>query len=166
MRAVDIDDDINRYEILLEYARSKVDFPVPYGVNMLPSNMLVRLGDVEGYNYSTKLAGAIMRIGVNSPHVPKSSYNVTVSHLLHATNASISLNVKNESISSNVGYEHEEEKTFYLFYFGFICPWSNWIISWKWVEGWKMLWKVLLCIQTVEGKDNLNAQILVYGCAD
>jgi hypothetical protein len=73
-KPVDISSDVERYENLLKYARSKVDFPVAYGSYMLPSNMLIRLGNVENYNNSMKLADNTMVIGetnghVNNPHV-------------------------------------------------------------------------------------------------
>lgn len=82
MRVVDVDIDIRRYESLLNYARSKVD-----GVSMLALDMLVRLGDVKGYNYSTNIARVPMRIEETNIEVnsnPMSdNYASKMSHDVH-----------------------------------------------------------------------------------
>ena len=47
-RPVDTADDIKRYENVLNKARSKVDFAIAEQVYMLPSDMLLKIGDMYG----------------------------------------------------------------------------------------------------------------------
>ena len=47
---VDLPSSIDRYQRTLQYARSKVDFVIGHGLNMLPSNMEIEVGVVNGYN--------------------------------------------------------------------------------------------------------------------
>ena len=47
---VDIPASIDRYQSTLQYARSKVDFVLGLGLYMLPSNMDLCIGTINGYN--------------------------------------------------------------------------------------------------------------------
>jgi len=51
-KSISLQDDIARYQSILKYARSRVDYSVGKGVYMLPSNMLLKpLNQViDGYN--------------------------------------------------------------------------------------------------------------------
>jgi len=48
--AVDIPGSIERYQSTLQYARSKVDFVVGLGLYMIPSDMDLYIGTINGYN--------------------------------------------------------------------------------------------------------------------
>ena len=48
--AVDLPSSIERYQSTLQYARSKVDFAVGLGLYMVPSDMDLHIGTVNGYN--------------------------------------------------------------------------------------------------------------------
>ena len=76
--------DIERYQGMLEYALSKVDFSVGIGIYMLPSNLNLNNGKTNGYNNKILVSNTDMRIGSNRdmskdhekllvtpPHVPK-----------------------------------------------------------------------------------------------
>ena len=49
-RQVETAADIERYQHVFRYARYKVDFGIAKGVYMIPSNMLLNMGNIEGYN--------------------------------------------------------------------------------------------------------------------
>ena len=49
-RRVETAADIETYQHVLRYARSKVDFGIAEDVYMIPSNMLLKIGNIEGYN--------------------------------------------------------------------------------------------------------------------
>ena len=63
---VDLPDSIDRYQRTLQYARSKLDFVVGHGLYMLPSNMEVELGTLNGYNNFIQIASDDMSLGYNS----------------------------------------------------------------------------------------------------
>ena len=63
-RRVDTAADIIRYQEVLKYARSKIDFAIAAGVYMLPSNMLLRVGKIEGYNNKLMIADSSIKIGI------------------------------------------------------------------------------------------------------
>ena len=46
----DLSIDIEKYQGMLEYALSKVDFSVGIGIYMLPSNLNLNIGKKKGYN--------------------------------------------------------------------------------------------------------------------
>ena len=47
---VDLPSSIERYQLVLQYARSKVDFVVGLGLYMMPSAMDLYIGTINGYN--------------------------------------------------------------------------------------------------------------------
>ena len=49
-RQVETAADIERYQHVLRYARSKVDFGIAKGVYMIPSNMLLNMDNIDGYS--------------------------------------------------------------------------------------------------------------------
>lgn len=65
-RPVDLPSDIQRYQDVLQYARSKVDFVFGRGLYMAPSDMELQIGIVEGYNNEIIVAGADLTLGANS----------------------------------------------------------------------------------------------------
>ena len=66
-RRVDIQEDIQRFQNVLNYASSKVDYNVGYGIYMLPSNMNLNIGaNVSGYNNEILISKSNFSLGVNS----------------------------------------------------------------------------------------------------
>ena len=60
-----IDNDIERYQGVLEHALSKVDFLVGIGIYMLPSNLNLSIGKMKGYNNKILVSKTDMKIGSN-----------------------------------------------------------------------------------------------------
>ena len=60
-----IGDKIRRYQDVLQYASSKVDFNVREGVYMLPSNMVLAMGNKTGFNNKILVSEHNFKIGVN-----------------------------------------------------------------------------------------------------
>jgi hypothetical protein len=63
---VDLPDSIDRYQRTLQYAQSKLDFVTGSGLYMLPSNMEMQVGTVNGYNNLLQIATDDMQLGVNA----------------------------------------------------------------------------------------------------
>ena len=57
--------DIGRYQVVLEHALSKVDFPVGIGTYMLPSELNLNIGKTKGYNNKILVSSPGMKIGSN-----------------------------------------------------------------------------------------------------
>ena len=55
---------IERYQQMLRYARSKVDFGIVKGVYMIPSHMMLKIGNIEGYNNKLLIATSNVKIGM------------------------------------------------------------------------------------------------------
>jgi len=72
-RPVDLPSDIQRYQDVLQYARSKVDFVFGRGLYMAPSDMELQIGTIAGYNNEIIIAGNDMvqgrNIQINSTHI-------------------------------------------------------------------------------------------------
>ena len=54
------------YQRTLQYAISKVDFVIGHGLYMLPSNMEIEVGVVNGYNNLIQIATEDMQLGFNA----------------------------------------------------------------------------------------------------
>ena len=63
---VDLPSAISRYQDVLQYARSEVNFSFGAGLYMAPSNMLLRVGKVVGYNNMIIVATDAQSLGLNS----------------------------------------------------------------------------------------------------
>ena len=63
---VDLPSSIDRYQRTLQYARSKVDFVIGHRLYMLPSNMEIEVGVVNGYNNLIQIATDDMQLGFNA----------------------------------------------------------------------------------------------------
>ena len=63
-RRVETAADSERYQHVLRYARSKVDFGIAEDVYMIPSNMLLKIGNIEGYNNKLLIADSNVKIGM------------------------------------------------------------------------------------------------------
>ncbi len=64
--AVDLPSSIERYQSTLQYARSKVDFVIGENLYMLPSNMDLHIGTINGYNNLIVIASPNLQLGQNS----------------------------------------------------------------------------------------------------
>jgi len=62
---VDLPSAINRYQDVLQYARSEVNFSFGTGLYMAPGNMLLRVGNVVGYNNLIVIATEKQKLGLN-----------------------------------------------------------------------------------------------------
>ena len=63
---VDLPSSIDGYQRTLQYARSKVDFVIGHGLYMLPSNMEIEVGVMNGYNNLIQIATDDMQLGFNA----------------------------------------------------------------------------------------------------
>ena len=63
---VDIPSAIARYQDVLQYARSKVDFAFGIGLYMAPSDMELRIGTIQDYNNEIVVAGSGQKLGINA----------------------------------------------------------------------------------------------------
>ena len=57
---VDLPGSIERYQLTLQYARSKVDFVVGLGLYMIPSDMDLYIGTINGYNNLITIASLMI----------------------------------------------------------------------------------------------------------
>ena len=64
-RIFNIPEDIRRFQKTLQYARSKVDYAIGEFVYMLPSDMNLRIGKVQGYNNKILVSRTGFKIGTN-----------------------------------------------------------------------------------------------------
>ena len=64
-RRVNIPEDIRRFQKTWQYARSKVDYVIGEFIYMLPSDMNLRTGRVQGYNNKILVSRTGFKIGTN-----------------------------------------------------------------------------------------------------
>ena len=62
---LNIPSSIKRYQDILHYASSKVDFVFGTGLYMAPSDMLLRIGRIQGYNNEIIIATTEQGLGLN-----------------------------------------------------------------------------------------------------
>jgi hypothetical protein len=62
---VDLPSSIERYQSTLQYAKSKVDYVVGIGLYIIPSNMDLFIGTINGYNNLIVIAGNDLKLGQN-----------------------------------------------------------------------------------------------------
>ena len=62
---VDLPSSIERYQLVLQYARSKVNFVVGLGLYMMPSDMDLYIGTINGYNNLITIATDDLQLGHN-----------------------------------------------------------------------------------------------------
>lgn len=63
---VDLPNQISRYQDVLKYARSKLDFIYGLGLYMSPSDMTLQIGTIVGYNNKIIIATDEQTLGLNS----------------------------------------------------------------------------------------------------
>ena len=64
-RAVDIPEDIQRFQKTLQYARSKADYAIREFIYMLPSDTNLRTGKIKNYNNKILVSSSSFNIGTN-----------------------------------------------------------------------------------------------------
>ena len=64
-RKVNIPEDIRRFQMTLQYARSKVDYAISEFVYMIPSDMNLRIGKVKNYNNKIMVSKPGFNLGTN-----------------------------------------------------------------------------------------------------
>ena len=62
---VDVSSSITRYQDVLQYARSEVNFSFGEGLYMAPGDMLLRIGKIVGYNNKIIIATSEQSLGLN-----------------------------------------------------------------------------------------------------
>ena len=62
---VDLPSSFERYQLVLQYARSKVDFVVGSGLYMMSSDMGLYIGTINGYNNLITIATDDLQVGFN-----------------------------------------------------------------------------------------------------
>ena len=65
VRRVDIPEDKLRFQNVLQYARSKVDFVIGEKMYMIPSDMNLRIGKIKNYNKKILESKSYFRLGIN-----------------------------------------------------------------------------------------------------
>ena len=88
-RRVNIPEDIRRFQKILQYARSKVDYAIGEFVYMLPSDMNLRIGNVRNYNNKILISSAGFKIGTNLKI-----------NLLSSENQRLSVDVKSKEVKT------------------------------------------------------------------
>lgn len=63
---IDLPSSIDRYQSTLQYARSKVDFVLGLGLYMIPSDMDLHVGTINGYNNLIVIASEKLQLGKNT----------------------------------------------------------------------------------------------------
>ena len=64
-RRINIPEDIQRYQRLLQYARSKVDYVIGEFIYMLPSDMNLRIGKIKKYSNKILVSSSSFNTGTN-----------------------------------------------------------------------------------------------------
>ena len=65
VRRVDIPEDKLRFQKVLQYARSKVDFVISVKMYMIPSDMNLRIGKIKNYNNKILESKSYFKLGIN-----------------------------------------------------------------------------------------------------
>ena len=112
-RALNTADDIARFEGVITRSRSKLDFPVAEGVYMLPSDMSLINGKINGFNNAIKVAGANVKIGEINTSVNQKRYDRLAAQQEHQQAQKRHDQQEHQQAQHDrlaVQREHEEEK--------------------------------------------------------
>ena len=119
---IDLPSQISRYENVLKYARSKVDYSYGLGLYMSPSDMILQIGTIAGYNNKIVIATENQTLGFNSDVNVKPVAPTTQPATIQGTPTKKSLpepvkhqtvQTKNQPIviSTKEAIQHEDNKT-------------------------------------------------------
>ena len=111
---VDLPSSIERYRSTLRYAQSKLDFVVGRGLYMLPSNMDLHVGTINGYNNLIQIASDDMKLGFNADANAEVNANSeananTVSEIIHGVYSEDAPKIYTD-VSQNDQLSHDEKK--------------------------------------------------------
>ena len=65
VRTVNIPEDKQRFQNVLQYARSKVDYVIGESMYMIPSDMNVQSGKIKNYNNKILESKSYFKLGIN-----------------------------------------------------------------------------------------------------
>ena len=113
---VDLPSQIVRYQTVLKYARSKVDFVFGIGLYMAPGDMELRIGTIQYYNNEIVVATTNQKLGlngeVNTKHTPPpiivSAGTSTIKHGIPEPTSVVTPVLKSDVIPAK---DHENNKT-------------------------------------------------------
>ena len=117
---IDLPTQISKYQNVLKYARSKVDYTYGLGLYMSPSDMILQIGTIAGYNKKIVIATENQTLGFNSDVNVKPVAPTTQPATIQGTPTKKSLpepvkhqtvQTKNQRISTKEAIQHEDNKT-------------------------------------------------------
>ena len=117
---IDLPTQITKYQNVLKYARSKVDYTYGLGLYMSPSDMILQIGTIAGYNNKIVIATENQTLGFNSDVNVKPVAPTTQPATIQGTPTKKSLpepvkhqtvQTKNQPISTKEAIQHEDNKT-------------------------------------------------------
>lgn len=115
---IDLPTQISRYQNVLKYARSKVDFVYGFGLYMSPSDMILQIGTIADYNNKIVIATSAQTLGLNDDINIKPVAPISQPKIIEGTTTKKSLpepvldkKVKHKPISTTSLQEHEDGKT-------------------------------------------------------
>lgn len=122
---IDLPTQISKYQNVLKYARSKVDYTNGLGLYMSPSDMILQIGTIAGYNNKIVIATENQTLGFNSDANVKPVAPTTQPATIQGTPTKKSLpepvkhqtdqgtETKNQPtvISTKEAIQHEDNKT-------------------------------------------------------
>ena len=106
---VDLPSAISRYQNVLQYASSEVNFVFGTGLYMAPSNMLLPVGSISGYNNKIVIATTDQTLGLNSGLNRHVAPHTDISEADNVTKPGPILKASKPLPTPHT--EHEDEKT-------------------------------------------------------
>ena len=104
IKPIETSNEIARFQNVLKYARSKVDFNVAEEVYMIPSDMNFHMGKVKNFTNKILISKQGFKLGVNEDRSINHMISVLIKNLLLNPSHDYQINHK---ISAE---EHEKEK--------------------------------------------------------
>ena len=115
-RRVNIPEDIRRFQMTLQYARSKVDYVIGKFIYMLPSDMNLRIGKVKNFNNKILISTPSFKIGTDlkinlndekdKPDVKSKGEEVVKTKPNNKFKQDVKM-MKTETDTNNITYEQE-----------------------------------------------------------
>ena len=107
---VDLPSAISRYQTVLQYAGSEVNFVFGTGLYMAPSNMLLHVGSISGYNNKIVIATSDQTLGLNSGLNVRVAPHIDIEDTYTKRKPGPILKASNP-LTTSTSAEHEDEKT-------------------------------------------------------
>ena len=110
---------IKKYQDTLKYARSKVDFVYGIGLYMSPSNMELRIGEIQNYYNKIIVATDYQKLGINNdiniqsiqPTQPKEIKGTPTKKSLPEPRLIEDKKITTEHEDKKITIEHDDKKT-------------------------------------------------------